>query len=144
MELYRGRSNTKKIPSEQLILSTPLTLQCCMYLLENDLDQLLFKQKDHSKIFTTNFPFYVLESKICINIRIAGNICIKYQGSTFEKDNTFWYPVTDVNKPSKPCVVSSGQTNTKKYIISYSLQNPGKNCIIARGGGVSGYFKCTH
>ena len=26
MELYRGRSNTKKIPSEQLILSTPLTL----------------------------------------------------------------------------------------------------------------------
>ena len=86
----------------------------------------------------------MFESKICINIRIDGNICIKYQGSTFEKDNTFWYPVTDVNKPSKACVVvRSGQTNTKKYIISYSLRNPGKNCIIVSRGGVSGYLKCT-
>ena len=47
----------------------------------------------------------MFESKICINIRIDGNICIKHHGSTFEKDNTFWYPVTDVNKPSKACVV---------------------------------------
>ena len=77
----------------------------------------------------------MLESKICINIRIDGNICIKYQESTFEKDNTFWYPVTDVNKPSKACVVVVvGKQIPKNTSSRIHYETRGKTVLLLEEG----------